>query len=390
MPPTIDLYRMGIRVQLGVAIGQNPGRSNKDELKILVFAVAKYSRAIGMDFGLDKCAVIHLIKGRGETADISSDSENIQLIGGKTIKLLGGGETYAYLGIPQSESQDLFELKNHLHMKYHGLLEKIWSSELSGKNKIQATNTLAIPLLLYTFGAVKWNVNELKELDRETRKMMTIHRSHHPRSSVPRIYLPRDRGGRGLLNLECLQRRIVLSAASSVINSRDPLMQFVHLHEIANVGAFLYRAAERAAVELSLPFGTRDIEHGLASLTPWMLKKSVKEAEHTLLLREHIDRPVHGQYFSLIKEIGMSEGLSFAFLKSAGLKSETEGFLFACQDGVINTLVYRSRVMHISVDNTNCRACKQYPETLSHILSACPKYACHRYIERHNAALKVL
>nr|CAI5868241.1 unnamed protein product [Callosobruchus analis] len=56
---------------------------------------------------------------------------------------------------------------------------------------------------------------------------------------------------------------------------------------------------------------------------------------------------------------GLSEQLTFSFLRSSGLKSETEGFIMACQDGVVNALVYRGRVMGMNVPDTRCRACRQ-------------------------------
>ena len=98
---------------------------------------------------------------------------------------------------------------------------------------------------------------------------------------------------------------------------------------------------------------------------------------------------MHSTLFKLVRDGGFSKELTFAFPKSAGLKSETEGFILACQDGVVNTLVYRRNVLKQAV-NTTCRSCKTQPETLMHILSACPFYAVTSYIERHNAALKVL
>ncbi|XP_033221111.1 uncharacterized protein LOC117175513 [Belonocnema kinseyi] len=87
-----------------------------------------------------------------------------------------------------------------LEKRYRKILRKMWASELSEKNKIQVPNILAVLILLHTFGAVKWNVYELKQLGRSTRKMMTVHRSHHPRSSVSRKHnfatsIQKDRPG---------------------------------------------------------------------------------------------------------------------------------------------------------------------------------------------------
>ena len=290
--------------------------------------------------------------------------------------------------------QEVKAIKETLCAKYRQTLRQIWRSELSAKNKVNATNMLAVPSLLYTFGAMKWNVNELQILDRGTRKMMTINRSLHPKSSVPRIYLPRDLGGRGLIGLEYMHDRVVLSTACRVFNSADPLLQLVKSHELTGAGAFLFQAANRAADNLGL-----DLDFslgGLGSNTSVLcrkaedLKTSIKKAEQKILLKAHTDKAMHGSFYRGIETHGLSRDLTFAFLRSAGLKSETEGFVLACQDGVINTLVYRRLIFGADVADTACRACRSQPETLSHLLSGCGYYAKSAYIHRHNAALRVL
>ena len=47
---------------------------------------------------------------------------------------------------------------------------------------------------------------EHEELDRRTRKLMTMYGAHHPKADVDQLYLQRCEGGRGLLGLEdCVQ-----------------------------------------------------------------------------------------------------------------------------------------------------------------------------------------
>nr|CAH7752249.1 unnamed protein product [Callosobruchus chinensis] len=128
----------------------------------------------------------------------------------------------------------------------------------------------------------------------------------------------------------------------------------------------------------------------ITELAPAQLKTHIKAAEVEFLLKLHKDKPMHGIFYKLLEEHGLSQQLTFSFLRSSGLKSETEGFIMACQDGVFNTLVYRSRVMGVNVPDARCRACRQAPETLMHLLSACRTYAGTAYIHRHNAALRVL
>ena len=51
----------------------------------------------------------------------------------------------------------------------------------------------------YGEGILKWNTNELKRLDRRTRKFMKMHGALHPKRDVDRVYLSREIGGRGLI-----------------------------------------------------------------------------------------------------------------------------------------------------------------------------------------------
>jgi len=51
-------------------------------------------------------------------------------------------------------------------------------------------------------GVVYWTKSELAELDRKTRKLLTINGALHPRSRVSRLYLPRREEGRGLISVE--------------------------------------------------------------------------------------------------------------------------------------------------------------------------------------------
>ena len=45
-------------------------------------------------------------------------------------------------------------------------------SELNARNKIAAINTLAFPVVSYSYGIVNWKVQEIKDIDRVTRKML--------------------------------------------------------------------------------------------------------------------------------------------------------------------------------------------------------------------------
>ena len=78
----------------------------------------------------------------------------------------------------------------------------VLGTELSAKNKIQATGSLAVPLLRYGFRNVNWHQEKLQELNRKTRQLLTIHPQHHPKSDVDHLFVLRKQEGRGLMKLE--------------------------------------------------------------------------------------------------------------------------------------------------------------------------------------------
>ena len=62
------------------------------------------------------------------------------------------------------------------------------------------------------------------------------------------------------------------------------------------------------------------------------------------------------------------------WLKSWGLKSETEGLTIAAQDQCLMTKQYQSEIIKNGT-NPKCRLCNELNETIAHITSACPVLA---------------
>ena len=91
--------------------------------------------------------------------------------------------------------------KDLFSKEYKRRLKLLLNTKLSGKNKIMAVNRWAVAILRYSAGIVEWRSDdELKELDRKTRKMMKMHGALHPKSDVDRLYLQKQKGGRGLIS----------------------------------------------------------------------------------------------------------------------------------------------------------------------------------------------
>ena len=71
---------------------------------------------------------------------------------------------------------------------------------------------------------VEWKTDELKVLDRKTRKMKTLHGALHPKSDVDRVYVVRQKGGRVLISCQMCVKAEENNMALYVRNSNERLM----------------------------------------------------------------------------------------------------------------------------------------------------------------------
>jgi hypothetical protein len=106
---------------------------------------------------------------------------------------------------------------------------------------MQATGSLAVLVLRYSFGIINWHQEEIQKLDRKTRKMLTIHGQHHPTADTDHLYVPR-KGGRGLMPVEGPYIAETLNLVEYVDSKEDPLIQIVRSHKHNTDSALLQTA----------------------------------------------------------------------------------------------------------------------------------------------------
>jgi len=146
-------------------------------------------------------------------------------------------------------------------------------TELSANNKIQAIGSLAVPVLRYSFGIVNWHQGELQKLDRKTRKLLTIHGRHHPKTDVHRLYVPKKQGGRGLMQLEAAHAVEITKLAEYVDRKEeDPLIQVVRTHQHNTDSVVLQRAR---CLKTEVQKETRKMKDSMAEKTKerWQRKR---------------------------------------------------------------------------------------------------------------------
>jgi hypothetical protein len=75
-------------------------------------------------------------------------------------------------------------MKERLKQEYIRRLRMILKSELNARNKITATGAQAVPVLRYGFGIINWRIEEIKQIDRKTRKMLKVYKMHHLKADI--------------------------------------------------------------------------------------------------------------------------------------------------------------------------------------------------------------
>jgi hypothetical protein len=112
-------------------------------------------------------------------------------------------------------------------------------------------------------------------------------------------------------------------------------------------------------------------------------KKIAKKAALDKLENNWRSKALHGKFAERASQADVNKDCTFLWLKSSNLKAETEGFIMAAQDQSLKTKNYLRNIMKVGGDG-KCRYCKQYLETIDHLVSGCPTLAKSEYIVRHN------
>ena len=352
---------------------------NDAELTQLLKIVQSFSNCINMNFNVKKCAKLTIKRGK------YCKSENIKLDSTTTIQELEQHQTYKYLGICENAGISHSKMKETIKKEYCRRVRMILKTQLNSGNKIMAINSLAVPVVTYSFAIIDWTSAELKRFDTKTRKLLTCNKAHHPKADVDRMYIKRSEGGRGLLQIE-MAKKVAIIGLDKYLNCNDDwMMKCVQLHDNNKK---LY-SISRSATKYKNDLHYEDTQPGSpadkisSTVSAKMSKQGAKSAALKQLHENWRRKALHGKFPQRCSQADIDGESTFSWLKSSGLKAETEGFIFAAQDQSLKTKNYIANIMKAGTDAT-CRFCGIHKETIDHLISACPVLAREEYLARHN------
>nr|CAI5864221.1 unnamed protein product [Callosobruchus analis] len=330
------------------------------QLRELIRITEACTSDIGMEFGLNKCKVLHVNRGQW------INHPEHEIVNGQALDNIDKDETYKYLGFNQNVKINHTQVKTQLTQEFRDRLTKLLKTQLNSKNLTKAINTFAIPVLTYSFGIIKWSHTDIENINILIRTELTKHRMSHPNACKERLTIDRKQGGRGIIDIQSLHSRQIKS-----------LRQFFQSKQTN-----LHRAIVKAD----------------KNYTPLSLSRSSHAADahnHIQSQQVKIDtwsqKALHGKHRYRVTQDYVNEQQSYTWLHDGQLFPETEGFMLAIQDQVIATRNYKKYIIKDpSVTDDNCRKCHLQKETIEHITSACKILAGTEYTARHNAAAKVV
>ena len=123
---------------------------NQKELETLIHAFRIYIQYIGMEFSIEKCAMLVMKSGKQHMTD------GMELPNQDKIWTLPENEIYKYLGILEADTIKQVEMRDKIQKEYLRRTRKLLETKLSSRNLIKGINTWAVPLVRYLELFLKW------------------------------------------------------------------------------------------------------------------------------------------------------------------------------------------------------------------------------------------
>lgn len=333
--------------------------SSKDQLHQMLYISEQFSKDINMHFNTQKTKMIHLYRGNLITTS-GYITENDEIICD-----ISSNEHYKYLGFAQLRGILHTDVKARMKQMFKKRMNEVLKTLLNSKNKIKAINQYVIPYLTYSFGIIKWSPTDIADIERDIRKCFRYNHMHDPKSAIERMDLPRNLGGRGILNIKNLY-------CNQFYNLRE------YFFNIRN-NCDLYKII-CAADDGFTPLHLKTINY-TSDILPNTIEQAIDSWKR---------KTIHGVFPNHLDNESFDKKASNAWLIKGEIFGETEGFMMSIQDRVVPTRNYRKYILKENVENDKCRMCGMTSENIDHITNGCSSMAATEYLTRHNKIAKII
>ena len=154
-----------------------------NQLQQMLRIVEEFSNDIKMEFGLNKCQTINIVRGKLQEDGFKMQNE-------QNIAAMKAQKTYKYQGIKQGQRTEQQTMKQEFTKEFLSRIKLVLKCNPNSKNSFKVPNTYAFTALNYSFGIIKCTGTDIQNMQRKTRTLLMKAKKHHPRSARDRIGYP--------------------------------------------------------------------------------------------------------------------------------------------------------------------------------------------------------
>ena len=347
----------------------------------MIMIMFDFSKSIGMSFGIDKCKVLNIVRGKYQK------NGDVELPDGKIIKEMEVDEIYKYLGVVESIVIKHAEMKEKTIGVFKKRLKSILRTELNAKNLMIAIGEYATPVLSYTFGVLNWTEEEIKNIDIHVRKSLNLFRMFPIKSDIDRLYVPRPMGGRGLASIWDCYMCTMVRIGHYLTGSTD--QQTFKCAEFDQKSLFsVTKKAKKFTDSINFQTPTNLHEKPLLKQAK-LISHKFKEAVQRDRFEKFTQKPQHGVFFRQLDDNALDQKKSMSWLNNCHMSPQSEGYICAMQELAIFTRWHERHILKNAKSDT-CRICGKESETTFHLLAGCDVLAKKQYLDRHNNVAKYI
>ena len=251
----------------------------------------------------------------------------------------------------------------------------------------------------------KINLTDIRKMDQTIRDILNMQKVKYRLQINESLYLPRNKGGRGLKQFEITYKTLRIKSAIKVINEDEPRMKIVRAFDLIQ-----QNKKRSSLINDAIRFAKYDFEAIM----------EVQDSKFTFSYNKADNIEITSNTFEVYKYLKKK---NIDNLLNKVVKSSWQGLIIkqrCCdQDLVYNecfTWLYKWKDCPVEVINdiqsiylqivptlpflkyrgtpgitsTLCRLCQGEVESIKHLLSHCAKFAPTLYIRRHNRILKYI
>ena len=321
---------------------------SEETLKLLLKETKDFFDTVGLEMNKDKSAT--------NTKACAEDAT-----------LLEGIQSYKYLGITQNACSSISEesfkkVRNEILKRTKRLCE----TKLNSKNLFKGINEHAISVINYHIGVLKLEPGDFKTIDDDIRKVLMDYKVHLQPANKERLYLPREKLGRGLCNIENKSEQMLLELNKSLERSSN-----VSLRRAAILKVEKDNSTHLALIKSYLLMKYK--------LTESQTSKNLCEAQIKTLLIDINAKECHERLFRVCDHELADVKDSAIWLSKGNMKPRDEGAYCFLQD---RNIFFGEKVQ--------CPHCRAAMKTVDHLATKCDRMLGHDYTRRHNEVLKCI